>query len=225
MANQVVVLPDVRMAFGQALWTPRLDKNGKNPKFGANAIFTKESVAYQRAEAAFLKAAQDEYGANWMNFLGAMEGSKKCLRTGDKNLNAQTGEIRQGFAGMFYMVANNKAKPVVVGHRFLNGEPVHIAEDGSAWVKGKLVPAGDLGFEVKKPYNGCYVNMKVEVGAMKAKGDISACVFARLLAVQFHRDGEAFGSGPATADGFEDTGGDEGEGAAPAAAAAGNLFG
>lgn len=221
MANQLVILPDVRLAFPD-LWQARAGKDGKNPKFGGNFIFTRESEAYKRAEAAFLKAAQEEYGPNWQNFLTVMEPSKKCLRNGDRNINSQTGEIRQGFAGMMYVTAKNKQKPVVIAHRYHNGEPVHIAEDGSAWVKGAKVDPSTLGFEVDKPYGGCFVNAKIEIGAMKAKGEIAANVFARLVAVQYLRKGDAFGAGPANADGFEDMGGDEGESSAPAA---GSLFG
>lgn len=226
MANQVIVLPDVRLAFAD-IWKARPPKNGKgDAKYGANGIFAKESKAYSIAEAAFLKAAQEEYGANWQNFLSVMEPSKKCLRNGDRNINSQTGEIRQGFAGNFYITAKNKNRPLVVAHRFHNGKPVYVQEDGTAITEGRPVTASDLGWEIKKPYGGCYVNLKVEIGAMKAKGEISACVFARLVAVQFLRDGEAFGSGPATADGFEDTGEDEGEGAPTGAGVnAGGFFG
>lgn len=217
-----IILPRVRLAFFDG-WQARPDSKGNNPKFGGNFIFEKGSEAYKRAEAEFLRAAQAEYGANWMTILGAMESSKKCLRDGNKNLT-KDGEIRNGFKDHFYIVAKNKSRPAIVAHRFFApGVYVHIAEDGSPVVNGQVVTG--LPFEVKKPYGGCYVNAKVEIGAMKAKGEVSANVFARLLAVQFVDDGEAFGAGPGTADGFEDMGGDYGEAAAQPVAGAANLFG
>ena len=66
-----------------------------------------------------------------------------------------------------------------------------------------------LGYEVKVPYRGCYVNAKVEFVAGKSfKGSdgqiIPNQVFARIIAIQFVKDGEAFGSGPTNAEGFDD---------------------
>lgn len=219
MAAKEIFLPDVRLAFADIYQPGKPDAKGRQ-KYGASLIFPKESEAYKRAEKAFIETSQEEYGANWANFLGAMEASKKCLRDGNKNLNAQTGEIRKGFEGLWYVAAKNKAKPFVIAHRLHNNKQVHIAEDGTAWIDGRPVEPNALPFQVIKPYAGCYVNAKVAISAMKAKDEAPANVFARLIAIQYLRAGEAF-SGGGNSDGFEDTGGDEGEGAAPAE----NLFG
>lgn len=198
-----VILKGVRLAFPD-LWAPgKPSKDGKPGKFGATGIMAKDSDAFKLAQETFIAAAQATFGDKWQNFVGAMEASKKCIRDGNKNLNAQTGEIRQGFADHMYIVAKNKTRVPVVDAKKVGGQFVNLTEaDG-------------------KPYAGCVVNLKVDIYAMKAKGEVPAGVYCTLKAVQFVRDGEAFGSGPGTADGFEDEG-DEGEGAAPAAA--GGLF-
>jgi Protein of unknown function (DUF2815) len=203
-----VILKNVRLSYPD-IWQPgappKNAKPGQVGKFGCQGIFAPDSEAAKVAQAAFLKAAQETFGPNWQAILEAMEKSKKCIRNGNANLD-QSGNVRQGYAGNLYIVARNKSKPVIVDAAKRGGEWVHLTEaDG-------------------KPYGGCYVNLKVDIYAQKAKGEISANVSATLKAIQFVSDGEAFGSGPGNADGFEDMGTDEGEGSASPAVAA-NLFG
>ena len=55
-----------------------------------------------------------------------------------------------------------------------------------------------------RPYGGCYVNATIEVWAQN--NDFGKTTRAQLLAVQFAKDGDAFGAGTAkgSADEFED---------------------
>ena len=85
---------------------------------------------------------------------------------------------------------------------------MQITESGRGLVDGMDV-TDQLGYEVKVPYRGCYVNAKVEFVAGKSfKGSdgqiIPNQVFARIIAIQFVKDGEAFGSGPTSAEGFDE---------------------
>lgn len=189
-----VVLKNVRLQYGDLhqRGKPPKDKPNEIGKYAANGIFPEDSDAYRTAYAAFKQAAKETFGANWEAIVGAMEKSSMCIRKGDHNLSG-AGEVRPGFAGNFYIVAKNKAKPAIVDSK--------VTKDAS----GKDVYTF-LNEEDGKPYNGCYVNLKVDIYAMKAKADMKAGVFAKLEAVQFLRDGEAFGSAPGTADGFEDEG-------------------
>lgn len=193
----IVILKDVRLSY------PDLHKPGKplnegdTPKYGAQFIFSPDSDAAKAAKDALTAAAQEVFGANWQAIVGAMEKSKKCLRKGDDNLT-KDGAIRDGYGGNLYLVARNKAKPLLIGGRKVNGEfPVLTEADG-------------------KPYGGCYVNVKVDIKAMKAKDRIPNQIYATLLTVQFVRDGDAFGAAPGTAEGFDevegataDAGGDD----------------
>jgi hypothetical protein len=205
-----VILKNVRLSYPD-LWRPGLppkDKPNDPGKYGCQGIMDKDSEAFKAAQEAFFKAAQETFGANWQAIVGAMEKSKKCIRKGDENLDGQ-GNVRNGYAGKMYIVAKNKVKVPIVDNRKVGGNFVHLTEDQG------------------RPYGGCYVNLKVDIYAMKAKGTVPAGVHCTLKAVQFVGHGEAFGAGPGTPDGFEDCG-DEGEdafggGAAPAADAA-NLF-
>lgn len=191
----IIILKNVRLSY------PDLFKPGKplnptdTPKYGGQFIFAKDSEAAGIAKNAMIAAAQEVFGANWQAIVGAMEKSKKCVRDGDGNLTRE-GSIRDGYAGNLYLVARNRAKPLLIGPRKdpMTGEfPVLTEESG-------------------KPYGGCYVNVKVDIKAMKAKEQIPNQIYATLLTVQFASDGESFGAAPGTSDGFDEVEGGEFEG-------------
>ena len=181
-----VILKNVRLSFPD-LWKPGKPMNeGDVPKYGAQFIFDKDSEAAATAKAALMSAAQETFGANWQAIVGAMEKSKKCVRNGDDNLT-KDGTVREGYAGKLYIVARNKTKPLVIGpKRGADGEFPRLTEEGG------------------KPYGGCFVNVKVDIKAMKAKDRIPNQIYATLQTVQFVGDGEAFGAAPGTAEGFDD---------------------
>lgn len=162
---------------------------GDTPKYGAQFIFDKDSEAAAAAKAALTQAAQETFGPNWQAIVGAMEKSKKCVRNGNDNLT-KDGAVRDGYADKLYLVARNKAKPLVIGPRKgADGNFPVLTEEGG------------------KPYGGCYVNVKVDIKAMKAKDRIPNQIYATLLTVQFVSDGEAFGAAPGTAEGFDEVAG------------------
>ena len=223
----IVFLNNVRLAHPH-LWTPAAPMAGSTsgPKFDGSFIMDPASQACKDAQAAFMAEAQKTFGANFQAIVGAMDKGKKCLRNGNGKLTKE-GKVSNGFENMMYLVAKNKMKPVVIAKRFMNGKPVHLDDQGNAYVDGVRV---DPGFPVKAPYGGCYVNAKVEIYAMNKPGIQG--IYASLLAVQFHDDGESFGGGAApTADGFEEGEWDDGEAgdnpfaSAPTAAPSANLFG
>lgn len=186
------MLKDVRLSFPD-LWRPgKPMQEGDTPKYGGQFIFAPDSEAAKACKEAMIAAAKETFGANWENIVKAMEKSKKCLRIGNDHLDKE-GNVRDGYADMMYLVARNKAKPAIVAAKAKNS-------DGS-W--NYLTEADG------KPYGGCYVNVKVNVKAMKAKDKIPNQIYATLEAVQFVRDGEAFGAGPGTPEGFDDVEGAE----------------
>lgn len=189
----VVILKNVRLSYPD-LWKPGKPMNeGDAPKYGAQFIFDADSEAGKAAQEALISAAKETFGENWKAIIGAMEKSKKCVRKGDDNLT-KDGAVRDGYAGKLYLVARNKAKPLIIGPRKgADGQFPVLTEEGG------------------KPYGGCYVNVKVDIKAMKAKEKIPNQVYASLLTVQFVSDGEAFGAAPGTAEGFDDVEGAAGD--------------
>lgn len=189
----IVILKNVRISFPDLFKAGKPMNEGDTPKFGCQSIIDPGSDAEKVAKAAMAQVAQETFGANWQTIVKSMEKSKKCLRNGDDNLD-KDGNIREGYAGKMYLVARNKAKPALVGRKNPDGSFQHLTEaDG-------------------KPYGGCFANVKVDIKAMKAKEKIPNQIYASLLAVQFVKDGEAFGAAPGTPDGFDDepgAGGDD----------------
>ncbi len=190
----VVILKNVRLSYPD-LWKPGKPMNeGDVPKYGGQFIFDADSEAGPAAQEALINAAKETFGENWKAIVGAMEKSKKCVRKGDDNLT-KDGAVRDGYAGKLYLVARNKAKPLIIGPR----------KDPSTGQFPTLTEEGG------KPYGGCYVNVKVDIKAMKGKEKIPNQVYATLLTVQFVSDGEAFGAAPGTAEGFDDVEGAAGD--------------
>lgn len=190
--STTIQLKAVRLSFPD-LWKPGKPMNdGDEPKYGGQFIIDPGSENETITKNAMVAAAKETFGANWEAIVRSMEKSKKCLRNGDDNLDKE-GNVREGYAGKLYVVARNKAKPAIVAAKAKNA-------DGS-W--NYLTEADG------KPYGGCYVNVKIEVKAMKAKDKIPNQIYARLLAVQFVRDGESFGAAPGSPEGFDDVEGAE----------------
>lgn len=90
--------------------------------------------------------------------------------------------VKKDAPGVWILTANRKKA---------DGRPSVVDRD-----KSPLQP-GD-----GRPYSGCYVNAKVELWAQSGKNTGVRCA---LIAVQFLKDGDAFGNArPADPDGFED---------------------
>jgi len=217
-----VILPEVRLAFFHG-WRPSSDRTGSDGKaikgkFGAQGIWAPGSKADQIARAAFMEAAAGKWGQNAGNVAASLSKDKKCIRVGNQMLN-KDGSIRDGYADMLYVASYAQGAPAIAAHKLHNGLPVLIGENGRGYQERQvnsnqppqLVDVTDeLAFKIIKPYAGCIVNLKIDIYAMDSAPPQGKSINCSLLAVQFVRDGKAFGAGgPGTADGFGDVGGDE----------------
>lgn len=196
-----ILLKNVRLSY------PDLFKPGLPPKdnptapgkYGAQFIFAPDSPAGQIAQAEYLRVASEEWGANAPAVLAEFGKNQKCLRRGDSNLD-NAGAVRNGYAGMLFISARNKQRPAIIARNFHNGQPVYLTEEGLAMQNNQVV---DVPFAVKAPYGGCHVNATIDIYSSKKN---AGGIFASLIGVQFHADGDAFGGGAPSAAGFEDLG-------------------
>ncbi len=205
-SSKPVILKNVRLQWAD-LFKPGEGMNGGAPKFKVVALFQKDSEAYKVATSALLEAARGLWGDNAANVVRGIPANSKAVRDGNSKMNDK-GEVREEFEDMYFISAANKQKPQVIAQKRHNNEFVTIDESGAALVRGMDVTS-ELGYPITVPYRGCYVNLKVTMVAGKSlkAGDgqiIPNQVYAKLEAVQFLRDGEAFGSGPTSAEGFDD---------------------
>ncbi len=207
-SSKPVILKGLRAAWLD-IYKPGEGMNGGAPKYKFTGLMEPESEAAKLAKAAMLEAATALWGGNAANMIRSMAANSKALRNGDDKM-ADDGTVRPEYAGMYFISASNKAdkKPQVVAQKMHNGKFVHSGEDGRGRVDG-LDVTDEVGYPITVPYRGCYVNAKVTFVAGKSfKGSdgqiIPNQVFARIEAIQFVRDGEAFGAGPTSAEGFGD---------------------
>lgn len=202
-----VILKGVRLYWGDLFTAASGEIKGKKttPKFKAQGLFTPDSETASVAKAALLAVATELWGANAATVVANISGNSKAVRNGNAKID-DAGNVKPEFKDMLFVSASNKARPQVVAPKMHNGKFVTITEDGRGMVDGIDV-TDQLGYVLKAPYRGCIVNMKVRfVAGKQFKGDdgelVPNQVFARLEAVQFVKDGEAFGASPTSAEGF-----------------------
>lgn len=206
-SSQSVILKNVRLDFFD-IFTPGKPMNpGGKAKFKVKAIIDPASEAASVAKSAMLEAATALWGANAANVVRSMTANSKALRNGNDNLNTD-GSVREEYKDKLFISAGNEQRPQVIAPKKHNGKFVTITPDGRGMVDGVDV-TNELGYPLTVPYRGCYVNLKVTFVAGKtfkaASGEtLPNQVYGKFEALQFVRDGEAFGAGPTSAEGFDD---------------------
>ncbi len=219
-SSQSVILKGVRATWLD-IFKPGEGMNGGTPKYKVSALIEPDSENAKIAKAAMVEAAKILWGANAISVIQSMAANNKAIRNGNDKLN-DDGSVRDEYKDMLYISSSNKQKPQIVGPKKHNGQFVTLTEAGRGTVQG-LDVTEQLGWEVKVPYRGCEINLKVQFVAGKSfKGNngeiIPNQVYAKVEAVQFVKDGIAFGAGPTSAEGFGE------EAVAETATGEGDLF-
>ena len=206
-SSKPVILRNVRLQWADIFTPSSGEIAGKKtePKYKAIALFEKDSDAMKVGREALLAAARELWGANAQNVVAQISANSKAIRDGNSKLN-DDGSVRPEFKDLFFISASNKQKPQVVAPKYHNGKFVTITEGGRGMSDGIDV-TDQLGYVLKAPYRGCFVNLKVQFVAGKAfkatSGEmIPNQVYAKLEAIQFVKDGDPFGAGPTSAEGF-----------------------
>lgn len=203
------------------IFKPGEGMNGGAPKYKVVALMEPGSDNYKACATAMVQAAKGVWGENAVAVIQSIPPNNKAVRNGNNKL-ADDGSIRPEFKDLFFISSGNQSKPQVIGPKRFKGknnefvsakEPngpfVQISEAGRGMI-GAVDVTDDVGYEIKKPYKGCYINMKVVFFAAKAKNikkdgketPLPNQVYAKIEAVQWCDDGEAFGAGPTSAEGF-----------------------
>lgn len=172
-----VKLQNVRLSFPD-LFEP-VQYEGQGPfKYRAAFIMEPNSESHKSIKTGVNEVAKEAWPKDWEKVLAnANDDSKtRFIVDGDK-------KSYDGYAGMVVINSTrdqSKGRPLVLDR---DKQPL-TQTDG-------------------KPYAGCYVNATVELWAQNNK--FGKCIRAQLLAVQFAKDGDAFGGGSVgSPDEFED---------------------
>lgn len=174
----LVKLQNARLSFANGLFNATALEPTQVAKFGADFLLTPDTTVYKKVDSAWVKTTMEDVllevaNGTWKGkgkqMLESLEASKKCLRDGSGRVN-KSGEVYAGYEGLKYVSAKTKTRPEIIDER-----KAPIAEQD-----GKI-------------YSGCYVNVSFDVYGLadpKKKG-----VHSSLRAVQFCKDGPAFGAG------------------------------
>ncbi len=181
-------LNNVRVSFANGIFTASALQEGQQAKYGADFILQPDSVVLRvnadgsktkvTLDAAELEVANEAWKGKGAQMLKTLESSKRSIRQGDMRVN-KSGDVYEGYEGRTYVTAKSPTRPLVV-----NTDRTPLTEDDGVI------------------YSGCYVNVISDLYANTQPAKKG--VFAALKAVQFVRDGDAFGGGaPARADEFD----------------------
>ena len=178
---EIIYLSNVRLSF-PALVEARASANDPNAKkkFSADFILTPDHPGYAAFMAEYAKAA----GAKWMehaqNVMNMIHADRKlrCYGAGNEKIDSKTFKPYLGYEGMMYLSASKDVAPQM------------IQSDGTA-----VDPANTMAYQAlaRKLYGGCYVNAAIRPWLQENKHGRG--VRCDLVAVQFLKDGEAFGEG------------------------------
>jgi hypothetical protein len=173
--DMIIKLPKVRLAFPD-LYVPTAFEEGQEPKYGATFLVAKGSQLDKEIQHAISEVATAKWGAKAKAILDSLKGNSQKLCYTDGDLKDQY----DGFPGNMALSAKNPARPLVTDSD-----------------KTPLTQADG------KPYAGCYVHGSVELWAQDNKWGKG--IRAKLRAVMFYKDGDAFAGGaPAAEDEFDD---------------------
>ena len=179
----ILMLKDVVIRF-PALAEPQSMGEGE-PAYGGKFPIDPKSEDVKAIEDALLETAKQKWEKDGESVLEMLKEDKKVCFERKPYKSKKTGEVYNGFTGMFTLGARtpaSKAAPTVFDK---HGDPVTAKSDIERLV-----------------YDGCRVNAKVEIWAQDNKyGRRLNC---SLLGVMFAGDGENFsgGAAPASADDF-----------------------
>ena len=168
--SDVIKLADVRLSFAK-ISKPEAFEQGQTPKFGATFLLDPSKPEHKALIGQVQGAAKKLIEEVSLKIPDFEVGH--CFGYADKHPKKSKYD---GYAGMFYVCASNEIRPTLCNRRT---DPV--AE-------------GDAQF----PYSGCYVNGTITLWLQNNKWGKK--INANLRAVQFVRDGEAFGRAPVSAE-------------------------
>lgn len=173
-----VFLKNVRICYAQNLFKASAFEEGKEPKFNAQFIISKDDTAQVKLMQDAIEAVAKEKWPDDLKTKNRAAGIIKSLKM-TEFICLRDGELkpdREELENSYFVAASNKQKPTA------------IMRDKTEATEADI-------------YSGCYVNVKVEVYAFEY--NTKKMIPATLLGVQFVKDGDAFAGGAKVADADE----------------------
>ena len=174
-----IVLKDVRLAFTSVFTAAQFDATS-DPAFETHIIIDPKSGTVKPLEETIRAVAKEKWEDRAPAILKDLAAKDRiAFRKSEKT--SEAGESYSGFEGMYWLKAKSKKRPGV-----LNRDKTPLDEQDGVI------------------YSGCYANVSLDVYAYDDK-KFGKRIIAKLLAVQFSKDGDSFGGGARASDeDFED---------------------
>jgi hypothetical protein len=177
--SDVVYLSDVRLSFPKIV-EPSAFQEGGAKKFSADFIIVPNSENAANFMAAVGAIALEKWKEHAQTILQICQNDRKlrCYGNGAERLDKKSLKPYNGYEGMMYVGASsNDDRPPQI----ING-------------KGKVAEGLERLELARKLYGGCYVNAVVRPWTQD--NQYGRAIRCELKAIQFLRDGEAFGENP-----------------------------
>lgn len=177
--NSVVFISSARLSFPKLIEAESFMEGGAK-KFSADFILRPDSPDIKAFMAAVGAVAQEKWKEHAAAVLQMVQNDRKlrCYGAGSEKVDKKTFKPYNGYDGMLYIGASsNEDRPP----KIINAKGV----ESNGLERGELV---------RKLYGGCYVNAVVRPWSQD--NQYGRAIRCELIAVQFAKDGEAFGEAP-----------------------------
>lgn len=186
--SDIIFLSGARLSFPH-LVEPRAstDNPAAPKKYSADFILELNNPGVQQFMAQYQALAAAKWGEHAAQVMQLIHGDRKlrCYASGSEKIDKKTFKPYSGYEGMFAIAASRENPPQMIQS---DGLPVD--------------PANTMAYQAlaRKLYGGCYVNAAIKPWLQENKHGRG--VRCDLVAIQFLRDGEAFGEGVTDASGL-----------------------
>ena len=181
--SEIIFLSDVCLSFPH-LVEPHAQTEGGVKKYSADFILTPDHPGMKEFGRVYATAAQEKWKEHAQAVMQIIQGDRKlrCFGQGNEKVNKKTFKPYDGYANNVYIGANKDQAPQMIK---VDGTPVD--------------PNNTMEYQslARKLYGGCYVNAAIRPWLQDNKH--GRAIRCELIAIQFLRDGEAFGEGVADA--------------------------
>lgn len=190
--SEIIMLSDVRLSFPN-LVTPQVDQTNDGKwrfSFNAEFILPKDHKGFNTFMTRVGELAADKWKEHAKQVLDLINKDRKlrCYGDGSEKVNKKTFEPYDGYAGNLYITAG--CNTIGESKETTPKRPQMIQTDGSA-----VDPMNTMAFQnvARKLYGGCRVNVALRPWLQDNKHGRG--VRCDLVAIQFYKDDEPFGSG------------------------------
>lgn len=187
--SDIIYLSNVRVSFPQ-LVEPKKTTNEKGEvrtAWSADFILPPDSQQYKQVMQQYITLANEKWKERAQTIMQMIQADRKsrCYGNGDEKVNKTTLLPYDGYEGNAYVSAISNRQPQMIQP---NGQPV----DASNSMAYQAIARGI--------YGGCYVNAAIRLWLQE--NTHGRGVRCDLVAVQFSKDGNAFGGGGADVTGM-----------------------